>query len=81
MVFNATKLEEKTALGTRLSGQVNELTSSCTMDGQAHDELHKWLLPFIHTINHLKDSETDAEANEYLNDLKESFEEFNQYFE
>jgi predicted small lipoprotein YifL len=79
--FTSEKLAEMQALGGKLDGQVNELTSSCTMDGQAHDELHKWLLPFIHDIKHLKESVTDDEAKESIRDLKASFAEFNQYFE
>ena len=79
--FSSTKLEDLQAFGSKLDGQVNALTSSCTMEGQAHDELHKWLLPYIHDIKHLKESTTDAEGKESLDDLKESFVVFNQYFE
>ncbi|MDD2983462.1 MAG: hypothetical protein PHQ74_08740 [Crocinitomicaceae bacterium] len=79
--FSSEKLADMQTLGTKLDGQVNELTSSCTMEGQAHDELHKWLLPFIHDIKHLKEAANDAEGKETMDDLKESLVEFNQYFE
>jgi hypothetical protein len=79
--FSATKLEDYQAFGENLDGRVNELTSSCTMEGQAHDELHKWLMPFIHQIKHLKDAENEADAKESLANLKESLVTFNQYFE
>ncbi len=36
--FSSSKLEDLNAFGENLDGRVNELTSSCTMDGQAHDE-------------------------------------------
>ncbi len=79
--FHSEKLTDMQALGAKLDGQVNDLTASCTMEGQAHDELHKWLLPFIHNIKHLKEATTNAEGKESVDDLKESLVEFNQYFE
>lgn len=79
--FSASKLIDFKTFGENLDGRVNELTASCTMEGQAHDELHKWLMPFIHQIKHLKDAENEADAKESLANLKESLVTFNQYFE
>ena len=79
--FSSDKLADMQTLGAKLDGQVNELTSSCTMEGQAHDELHKWLVPFIGDIKQLKESATEAAAKESMDDLKVSMVEFNQYFE
>lgn len=57
------------------------LTSNCTMQGQAHDELHKWLVPFINLVNEFAKNEDEAIAKEQLEEMKHSFEEFNTYFE
>ncbi len=57
------------------------LTSNCTMQGQAHDELHKWLVPFINLVNEFAKNEDEAIAKEQLKEMKHSFEEFNTYFE
>ena len=43
-------------LGEALQKGINALTSSCTMTGRAHDELHKWLLPFIDHVNQLTEA-------------------------
>ena len=41
-------------LSLRLSHGVDSLTTNCTMTGQAQDELHKWLLPYIDLVNETK---------------------------
>lgn len=45
--FDGEQSEDYTALAKTIDENIIELTSSCTMEGQAHDELHKWLVPFI----------------------------------
>lgn len=44
-------LSECKTLSTQLQNHLNLLTSNCTMQGEAHDELHKWLLPFLELVN------------------------------
>jgi hypothetical protein len=57
------------------------LTSNCTMQGQAHDELHKWLVPFIDLVNEFANYEDETEALSQLDEMKEKFKLFNSYFE
>ena len=57
------------------------LTSNCTMQGQAHDELHKWLVPFINLVNEFAKNEDEEIAEEQLKEMKQSFEVFNTFFE
>ena len=40
-------------LVTNLKTNLDLLTSNCTMKGQAHDELHKWLVPYIELVDKL----------------------------
>lgn len=47
------------------------------MKGQAHDELHKWLLPYIELV----DDFSKDKSNENLAKIQESFTTFNQYFQ
>lgn len=66
--------------GDSIATHLELLTSSCTMTGQAHDELHKWLLPFLDLSEQL--SEQDGrEAAATLNEMKTAFSVFNTYFE
>ncbi|MBL7922637.1 MAG: hypothetical protein JNL88_00415 [Bacteroidia bacterium] len=78
--FRGSSLSEYRTLGESLQGGIDQLTSNCTMEGQAHDELHKWLLPFIDLVDVFINSKTEQEAGAGLEEIKKSFAEFNQYF-
>lgn len=77
LVIDVSKPENLTILAENLNKNIDLLTSNCTMKGQAHDELHKWLLPYIELVNQF----SDAPSVESLNKLKNNFNTFNQYFE
>ena len=49
------KVEQKDykSLSEKLQSNIDLLTSNCTMKGKAHDELHKWLLPYIDMVKEL----------------------------
>ena len=65
-----------TQLASKLKANLDLLTSNCTMKGQAHDELHKWLVPYIDLVDSLEKENTD----EQFKAIQHSFENFNQYF-
>lgn len=74
-------MKDYTAVGINLQKNLDLLTSNCTMEGKAHDELHKWLLPFIDKVdgfNKLKDKD---EAEKGAQEIKNTFTVFNTYFE
>jgi len=64
-------------LAQKLKANIELLTSNCTMKGKAHDELHKWLVPFIELVDAFS---KDKSANQ-LTEMKHSFLTFNQYFQ
>lgn len=68
-------------LSLLLSQGVDSLTTNCTMTGQAHDELHKWLLPYIDLVNETKKASKKEEQTEVMEKLRTSFGTFNMYFE
>lgn len=78
--FTGTKQEEYKLLADKLQINVDKLTSNCTMTGQAHDELHKWLLPYIDMVKALLDSENIEESEEHFEAIKNSFVEYDKYF-
>ena len=75
--FDKETPENYQLLADNLKKKLDLLTSNCTMKGQAHDELHKWLLPYIELV---EDFSKDR-SNENLAKIQESFTTFNQYFE
>lgn len=77
---NATFEDHKT-LSKLIDKNLEDLTSNCTMTGQAHDELHKWLLPFLDLATEYSESSNLEEAQGAYHKINESFNEFNIYFE
>jgi len=67
-------------LNKSLLDGIDALTSDCTMKGKAHDELHKWLLPFIASANSYKPDMSEAQKSEWFNTIEMSMNEFDQYF-
>lgn len=68
-------------LAKNLESNIELLTSNCTMKGQAHDELHKWLLPFIDLSDAFSASKTEQEYAGNFQRIKTSFTTFNTYFQ
>ncbi len=79
--FQGKTIDDYKTYSTNLSNLIAELTSNCTMKGQAHDELHKWLVPFIHLSKDLKKSEDIAELTKIDGELKSEIIIFGDYFE
>ena len=51
------------------------------MKGKAHDELHKWLLPYIDMVKELSEAKDETEAEKQFHNIQTSFTTFNQYFQ
>ncbi|MFN3343466.1 MAG: hypothetical protein ACK40M_12265 [Flavobacteriales bacterium] len=79
--FKGTTMDDYNQLAELIDNELGLLTGKCTMSGKAHDELHKWLLPFIDSSNSFFDEEELSQKKEKLSALKTSFETFNTYFE
>lgn len=67
-------------LGSKLDENIGLLTSNCTMTGKAHDELHKWLLPFIDLVKDLNAADSKEDQKQSFEAIQESMNEFNTYF-
>ena len=68
-------------LSKKLLVNIDSLTSNCTMKGKAHDELHKWLLPYIDLAKELSEAKDETEASKHFENIQISFTTFNQYFQ
>ncbi|MBK8111874.1 MAG: hypothetical protein IPO65_01705 [Saprospiraceae bacterium] len=51
------------------------------MKGKAHDELHKWLLPYIDLVKELSAAKNETEATKQFENIQISFTTFNQFFQ
>jgi hypothetical protein len=79
--FSGSSLPEFKTLAQQTNGHLNELTSFCTMSGRAHDELHKWLVPFLDLATDFEKAENETAAASKLTAIKKQMEVFHQYFE
>lgn len=79
--FEGTTVEDYKNLATDLLINVDLLTANCTMKGDAHDQLHLWLLPFIDYVNEFAAAENIEDSKTALHEVKTSFELYEQYFE
>lgn len=75
------ELNDFNKLGVSLQKNIDLLTSNCTMEGKAHDELHKWLLPYIDMVDKLNKSKNNDEAIHNFEEIEASYKTFNIYFE
>lgn len=73
--------EDNRQLATDLKTQYKELIKSCTMTGKSHDELHKWLYPYINLVEKLNETTSKAEADELVAHINESFDVYHQFFQ
>ena len=82
-VISFAKEEQKDykSLVEKLQSNIDLLTSNCTMKGKAHDELHKWLLPYIDRVKELSEAKDKSEASKQFENIQTSFITFNQYFQ
>lgn len=79
--FDGSTVEEYQSFGDALMDSVDELTSSCSMTGEAHDALHVWLVPYIGLVNDMIDVDSPENGSNVLKELKESMKSYNTYFE
>jgi hypothetical protein len=79
--FTDSQLNNYQDLAKKLQINLDLLTSNCTMKGKAHDELHKWLLPYIDLVKTLSETKDETSAAEQYENIKTSFNTFNQYFQ
>lgn len=79
--FENNKSQDYKKLAKKLQKNIDGLTSNCTMKGKAHDELHKWLLPFIANVKALSEEEHEQALLERVAEIKKSFIVFNTYFQ
>ena len=77
ILFSKEKEPNHSLLANKLKVNIDLLTSNCTMKGTAHDELHKWLVPYMELIDAFH---KEKSANQFI-EIQHSFETFNQYFE
>ena len=78
--FDGTSMIEYNNHAKTISELIGALTSNCTMEGEAHDELHKWLLPFIDLNDELLESTTVKNSASIVENQRNEIQVFNTFF-
>jgi hypothetical protein len=79
--YVAANVEDHESLAEQLQEQNSKLIRSCTMEGQAHDELHKWLHPHMNLIQKLSKAQNAEAAEDVIGELQTSYKTYDLYFE
>lgn len=80
-IFEETGSSDFAYLGRKLQANIELLTSNCTMEGKAHDERHKRLLPFIDLVYEFSKEKDEKRSLELFSEIKGSMKTFNLYFQ
>lgn len=78
--FTGTRLSDYQSLATKLQQYNDLIISSCTMKDKAHEELHKWLLPYIDSVKELSEAKDESDAASKLEKVRSLFAMFNEFF-
>lgn len=69
----------------KISEELNELKdefiSSCDMEGEGHDVLHSWLLPYLDLLEEYENAKSDSDKTDALEQIRLAHGVFNEYFE
>jgi gas vesicle protein len=67
-------------LAADLKAQNEQLIKSCTMKGESHDELHKWLHPHMALVENLSEATDPKQAETIVAQLEQSFKTYKNHF-
>lgn len=74
------KAEDYYSLKTKLEKEFDTILQKCTMTGEAHNQLHNYLLPMKELIGKLGSNSTE-EQQEALDNLQAHLKEYDKYFQ
>ena len=79
--FEGTPGRDHAALAATIQDDLGRLVTNCTMKGKAHDELHKWLMPFLgFSAEYSKATDPSVQQQKFA-EIKNALVVFNAYFE
>lgn len=68
-------------LALNLKEQNDSLIRNCTMTGESHEELHKWLHPHLELVKELESTKSEEDADQIIARLEESYITYQTFFE
>lgn len=80
-VQRAAEKIDQAAVARDLDRHISKFIESCTMTGQGHEELHKWLEAYMRLIVDLSNTDSEAKKKEIMGEMIEMLKIFGEYFE
>lgn len=69
------------ALAANIQENLGRLVTNCTMEGKAHDELHKWLMPFLAMTAEYSEAADLEVQQQKFQEIRQALFVFNDHFE
>ncbi len=79
--FSAAPQADHALLASEIQQNLGRLVTGCTMEGKAHDELHKWLMPFLGLSADYSKASDPRIQQQKLREMQQALLVFNEYFE
>lgn len=79
--YIAQKSVDHKKLAAELKAKNDNLVESCTMSGESHDQLHKWLHPHMELVEKLGETSDPKVAESIVAQLEHSFLTYQNYFQ
>jgi hypothetical protein len=73
--------KDHAGLATQIDEHTKQLITSCTMDGEAHDALHDWLMPFLRLNKEYAAAPDAVSKSAKFTAIQESLAAFHERFE
>jgi hypothetical protein len=78
--FEQSKEKDFKDFGEKSQQDLDLLIASCTMKGESHEQLHKWLIPHIQLVKDMAVVENSVDGSKLFKEMEHSFNTFNEYF-
>jgi hypothetical protein len=78
--FEQSKEKDFKDFGKKSQQDLDLLIASCTMKGESHEQLHKWLIPHLQLVKDLAVVENSVDGSKLCKEMEHSFNTLNQYF-
>ncbi len=79
--FESTPGGDETVLARHIQENLGRFVTNCTMEGKAHEELHKWLMPLLGVSAEYAKATDPRVQQQKRQEIQESLEVFHSYFE
>lgn len=79
--YENSRIEHQTAISDSLSLEFKTIFQKCTMKGEAHNQLHNYLLPIHKQLENLNKGDSQDEFNSRLKAIKIQLSTYNNFFE